>query len=98
MTPEEKAIYMHHFFDIGDLVVIGESDVIGEITGMQIAEGQEDSYRVSYLDETGSPHESWWRSSLLELADDREAMSNVVQFPCACERADIAAAKRATKH
>lgn len=99
MTPEEKALYQMHFFDLGDLVEIGESGTVGEVTGMQVAEGQEDHYRVLYRDASGMPHESWWRASLLEPADDDEPdMSNVVAFPCRCEREDIAASRRATMH
>lgn len=81
MTPEEKAIYAMHLYDLGDLVFIGETDTVGEITGMQIAEGSEDSYRVLYTDGSGTPHEQWWRGSLLESADEPD--SNVICFSCA---------------
>jgi len=92
MTPTEKALYMQHLFDIGDVVAIADTDSVGEITGLQVADGQEDLYRVLYIDATGSPHESWWRSSLLEGVDDDE--SNIIPFPCRCERA----ARNATRH
>lgn len=87
MTPEERNLYMQHFFDLGDEVEIGESGTVGVVTGLQVAEGQEDLYRVYYEDDGRNPHESWWRASLLEPADEPEPTSNVVRFPCACERA-----------
>jgi hypothetical protein len=81
MSPEERELYMQHLFDIGDLVTIGETDVIGEVTGLQIADGSEDMYRVRYADNNGNPHEEWWRASLLKSAEPDE--SNVVCFDCA---------------
>lgn len=92
MTPEEKALYQMHFFDLGDEVEIGASGVVGTVTGLQIAEGQEDTYRVYYEDDGGNPHESWWRSSLLESADDDDNNSNVICFSCAKQ------ARQATFH
>jgi hypothetical protein len=93
MSPEERELYEMHFFNLGDEVIVGESDVIGTITGMQVAEGQEDSYRVLYVDEAGSPHESWWRGSLLESIEPDD--SNIVCL--ACERA-AREGRNATKH
>lgn len=90
MTPEEKAIYAMHLFDMGDSVFIGETDTIGEITGLQIADGAEDSYRVLYEDGSGTPHEQWWRGSLLELVDESD--DNVICFACAKQ------ARESTKH
>jgi hypothetical protein len=86
MTPEEREIYAMHMFNLGDEVFIGETDVIGEITAVQFAEGQEDLYRVHYADNNGNPHEEWWRASLLEPAGEDD--SNVVCFQCAKARRD----------
>lgn len=94
MSPEERQLYMQHLFEIGDEVVIGESDVIGEVTGVQIAEGAEDQYRVHYVDAAGSPHESWWRGSLLEPVDEPDN-DNVICFDCARAARE---ARNATKH
>jgi hypothetical protein len=93
MSPEERELYMQHLFDIGDLVAIGETDVIGEVTGLQIADGSEDMYRVRYADNNGNPHEEWWRASLLESVDDDD--NNVICFSCAKAARE---ARNATKH
>lgn len=78
MTPDERDLYMMHYFDLGDQVHIGETHVTGEVTGMRIAEGEEDQYRVTYVDASGNPQERWWRASLLE---DVAPTSNVIRFP-----------------
>lgn len=101
MTREELALYALTAFDLGDLVEIDGSDLIGEIVGMKIQIGNEDQYNVSYHDTCGNPKMEWWPASALESADEGggpEPESNVVAFPCACEREDIQAAKRATRH
>lgn len=90
MTPTERELYQMHLFDLGDLVFIGKTDTVGEITGLQIAEGDEDSYRVLYEDGSGTPHEQWWRASLLESADEPD--DNVICFSCAKQ------ARNATRH
>lgn len=89
MTPTEKALFQMHLFDLGDVVEIADSGIEGEITGLRVAEGDEDTYRVLFTDRTGVPRETWWRGSLLSSADDDD---NVVCF--ACEKA----AREATKH
>ena len=66
---------------------------IGEITGVQFAEGAEDQYRVHYADNNGNPHEEWWRASLLESVDDAD--NNVICFSCAKAARE---ARNATKH
>jgi hypothetical protein len=91
MTPTEREIYAMHLFNLGDDVVIAETSVVGQITGVQFAEGGEDLYRVLYTDANGCPHESWWRSSLLEAADEDDG--NVICFACA-----KAARERSTIH
>lgn len=99
MSPEEIALFQLTAFDIGDIVEIDNSELIGEIVGMQIKIGCEDSYLVSYHDHNGNPQRVWWPSSSLDLADDDGPdLTNVVAFPCRCEREDIAASRRATKH
>ncbi|EKS29300.1 hypothetical protein [Afipia felis] len=80
MSPEEKALYQMHMFDIGDVVAIADTDSVGEITGFLVADGQEDSYRVLYTDAAGSPHETWWRASLLSSVGSDD---NVICFNCA---------------
>jgi hypothetical protein len=93
MSPEERELYAMHMFNLGDEVFIGETDVIGEITGVQFAEGAEDRYRVHYADNNGNPHEEWWRASLLESVDDAD--NNVICFSCAKAARE---ARNATKH
>lgn len=81
MTPTELALYQLTAFDLGDLVEIDESDVVGAIEGMQIRIGCEDQYLVSYHDNCGNPQRTWWPSSALVAVDEDEPASNVIPFP-----------------
>lgn len=91
MTEDEKSIYGLTRFAIGDLVEIDESELIGEVVGMQIKIGCEDSYLLSYHDACGNPQRTWWPGSSLEPIEDDEN-GNVICFSCA------KAALEATKH
>lgn len=92
MTPTEKELYEMHMFDLGDIVEIDESGLIGEVVGFCVEEGCEDSYLVRYHDACGNPKREWWPSSCLGLDDPEDTESNVICF--ACERE----ARNATKH
>lgn len=81
MTPEERRIYQMHYFDLGDLVEIDDSGVIGEVTGLRVEEGREDYFLIKYHDRGGNPKREWWPASSLESADEDD--SNVVCFQCA---------------
>ncbi len=80
-----------HYFDLGDLVEIDDSGVVGEVAGLRVEEGREDYFLVKYHDTCGNPKREWWPASNLDSADEDDD-SNVVCF--ACERA----ARNATKH
>lgn len=86
MSPEEKAMYQMHYFDLGDLVEIDDSEVIGEVAGLRVEEGSEDYFLVKYHDTCGNPKREWWPASSLEPADNDD--SNVVCFQCAKARRD----------
>lgn len=92
MTPTEKELFEMRLFDLGDIVEIDESGLIGEVVGFCVEEGCEDSYLVRYHDTGGNPKREWWPSSSLELDDPEDTESNVICF--ACERE----ARNATKH
>jgi hypothetical protein len=81
MTPFEKELYQLTAFDLGDVVEIDQSGVIGEIVGMQIQIGREDQYLVSYHDHCGNPQRVLWPASSLDDADEDEPESNVIIFP-----------------
>lgn len=98
MSPEERALYSTTLYLIGDEVEIAGTGIYGEITGIRIEAGSEDQYQVFYIDNNGNPQERWWKASALDPADDASAKSNVVSFPCKCERDAIAEARHATKH
>lgn len=107
MTPTERSLYAMTRFEIDDQVTIA-GEMFGTITGIKVTTSGEDEYRVFFFDGSDTPTERWFRDSLLESADDDEPDmssvrdSNVVAFPCRCEREDIAAARsesrRATRH
>jgi len=92
MTPTEKEIFAMHYFDLGDVVEIDDSGVIGEVAGLRVEEGSEDWFLVKYHDACGNPKREWWPASSLESADGGDGTNNVVCF--ACERS----ARNATKH
>lgn len=79
MTPTELALYQLTAFDLGDLVEIDESDLIGMVDGFRVVVGSEDEYLVRYHDNCGNPQRQWWPASALESADEPE--SNVIPFP-----------------
>lgn len=98
MTPIEKTLYALTRFEIDDEVMIA-GEMPGTITGIKVTTSGEDEYRVFFFDGSDTPTERWFRDSMLESEDDDEPdMTNVVAFPCRCEREDIAASRRATKH
>ncbi|MGB3042506.1 MAG: hypothetical protein WBB98_04910 [Xanthobacteraceae bacterium] len=92
MTPEERRIYQMHYFDLGDLVEIDDSGVMGEVAGLRVEEGREDSFLVKYHDTCGNPKREWWPASALEDAPDT---SNVACLACARAERE---ARNATKH
>lgn len=81
MSPEEKELYAMHYFDLGDLVEIDDSEIFGEVAGMKVEEGCEDFYLVRYHDNCGNPQRNWWPASSLTDADPDD--SNVICFNCA---------------
>lgn len=85
---------MQHLFDLGDLVEIDDSCVIGEVVGLKIEFGNEDSYLISYHDNSGNPQRKWWPASSLDSADEPDN-DNVVCFDCAKAQREAA---NATKH
>jgi len=89
MTPLEKELYAMNYFDLGDLVEIDDSGVIGEVAGLRVEEGSEDYFLIKYHDRGGNPKREWWPASSLEDAPDT---SNVACLACARE------ARNATKH
>lgn len=93
MTPLEKELYSMNYFDLGDLVEIDNSGVIGEVAGLHVEEGREDMCLVRYRDRGGNPKREWWPASSLEDAEPDN--SNVVCFPCAKAARE---ARNATKH
>ncbi len=93
MTPDEKELYAMHYFDLGDLVEIDDSGVIGEVAGLRVEEGSEDYFLVKYHDTCGNPKREWWPASSLSDADPEEG--NVVCFTCARAAHE---ARNATKH
>lgn len=98
MTPTEKSLYALTRFEIDDEVIIA-GEIHGYVTGIQVTTSGEDRYQIFYFDNGDNPKEEWFRDSLLDGADEDDVdMTNVVAFPCQCEREDIAASRRATKH
>lgn len=93
MTPTEKELYAMHYFDLGDLVEIDDSGVIGEVAGLRVEEGSEDYFLVKYHDTCGNPKREWWPASSLESADGSD--DNVVCFQCAKAAREAA---NVTKH
>lgn len=89
MTPDELALYALTAFDLGDLVEIDDSEIIGEIAGFTVVIGDEDKYLVAYHDNCGNPKREWWPASALSSADDDEPGGNVIKFPSARERANL---------
>ena len=99
MTPDEFALYQITAFDLGDLVEIERSEIVGVIDGMRVVVGDEDQYLIAYQDNCGNPQRNWWPASSLELVeegDDTDADSNVICFDCA--KAAMAEARKSTKH
>lgn len=92
MTPLEKELYAMNYFDLGDLVEIDDSGVIGEVAGLRVEEGSEDYFLIKYHDRGGNPKREWWPASSLEDATDT---SNVACLACARAERD---ARNATKH
>lgn len=88
MSPDELALYALTAFDLGDLVEIDDSDIVGEVIGFIIVIGNEDKYLVAYHDNCGNPQRNWWPASALTSADDDGPESNIVKFPSARERAN----------
>lgn len=82
MTPKERALYMLTRFAVGDAVEIDDSSIIGEVVGIQIKIGCEDTYLLAYRDATDSPQRIWWPDSSLEPADEPDD-SNIICFSCA---------------
>jgi hypothetical protein len=80
MSPEEIALYQLTAFDIGDIVEIDDSEVIGIVDGFAVTINGEDEYLIRYHDNCGNPQRQWWPASCLSDADDEE-QSNVIQFP-----------------
>jgi hypothetical protein len=98
MTPIERSLYALTRFEIGDEVLIC-GGIEGAISGIKVTTSGEDEYRIFYFDNSDNPKEEWFRDSMLDAADETDdPVSNVVAFPCRCEREDIAASRRATKH
>lgn len=93
MTPLEKELYAMHYFDLGDLVEIDDSGLIGEVAGLRVEEGSEDYFLVKYHDRGGNPKREWWPASSLGDADPDD--DNVVCFECARAAREVA---NATKH
>lgn len=93
MTPLEKELYAMNYFDLGDIVEIDYSGIIGEVVGLRVEEGREDLFLVKYRDHCGNPKREWWQASALD--DAGPADSNVICFPCAKAARE---ASNATKH
>ena len=49
----------------GDAVEILDSEIVGEVIGVQWVRGDEPRMLVEYVDGTGTPVEKWWRQSAL---------------------------------
>ena len=99
MSPEEFALYQIIAFDLGDLVEIERSEIVGVIDGMRVVVGDEDQYLIAYQDNCGNPQRNWWPASSLELVEEGDADdadSNVICFDCAKQA--MAEARKATKH
>lgn len=97
MTPTEQTLYSLTRFRMDDEVLIA-GVLVGTVTGIKVTTSGEDEYRVFFWDGAGTPQEKWIRDSMLEDAGDEPPKSNVISFPCECEREAIAEARRATKH
>lgn len=93
MTPLERGLYALTRFEIEDDVIIAD-ELFGCVTGIKVTTSGEDEYRVFYYDNGGNPREEWFRDSLLEPDEPDEPETNVVAFPCRCERDE----RKATRH
>lgn len=81
MTRDELALYALTAFDLGDLVEIDDSEIIGEVAGFRIVLGAEDEYLVAYHDNCGNPQRQWWPASSLDGVDEPPRDSNVIPVP-----------------
>lgn len=103
MSPEERALYSTTLFLIGDEVEIADTEIYGEVTGIQIEAGSEDQYQVFYIDNCGNPQGRWWKAGVLRPVDD-EGEGGIIDFPgrFATTKSQrtraIAEARNATKH
>ena len=52
-------------FGPGDAVEILDSEIVGEVIGVQVVRGDEPRMLIEYVDGTGTPVERWWRQSAL---------------------------------
>ena len=57
-------------FELGDAVGILDSEIVGEVIGVQQVRNDEPKLLIEYVDGTGTPVECWWRQSALTRLDD----------------------------
>jgi len=57
-------------FGPGDAVEILDSEIVGEVIGVQVVRGDEPRMLIEYVDGTGTPVERWWRQSALTPMED----------------------------
>ena len=81
MTREEADLFRLTAFTLGDVVEVDDSEIIGEVVGMQVQIGNEDHYLVAYHDHCGNPQRVWWPSSALADAEPEEPQANIIKFP-----------------
>lgn len=73
----------HEPFDFDDYVAVLGGKARGFVSGITFYNDAEPAYRIAYYDDSGAPHERWWRHSQLTLiraaeGDEAEVEDNVV--------------------